>query len=180
MLQQTRAPRVVHYYDRFLRRYPSLEALARARPAAVREAWEGLGYYARVRNLHRLAQEIVKGRGGRLPTEPAELARLPGVGLYTAAAVATFAYERRVVPVDTNIARVLYRAFGVPRHATTRARQHVARLAERLLPRNRKSTWALNQALMDLGALICTARKPRCPECPVRRECMRNGVGRET
>ncbi len=176
MLQQTQAPRVVRYYHRFLRRYPSLQALARARPPAVREAWDGLGYYARARNLHRLAQEIVKAGGGRIPADPTELARLPGIGPYTAAAVATFAFERRIVPVDTNIARVLYRAFGIPRQTTAHARRRVAHLAQRLLPRNGRRAWALNQAMMDLGALICTAPKPKCPTCPVRRECLRKGV----
>jgi A/G-specific adenine glycosylase len=176
MLQQTQVPRVLEYYDRFLDRYPSVSALAGAGPRAVRDAWDGLGYYARARNLHRLAQGIVKRHDGRVPGDPEALVQLPGVGPYTAAAVATFAYEQRVIPVDTNVARVLHRAFGVPRSPATRVRSRLARLADRLLPRNGKTAWALNQALMDLGAIICTARKPKCRECPVRGACMRKGV----
>ncbi|MBI3983635.1 MAG: A/G-specific adenine glycosylase [Gemmatimonadetes bacterium] len=176
MLQQTQVPRVLQYYERFLRQYPSLETLARAAPGTVREAWDGLGYYARARNLRRLAQGIVKHHDGQVPADPDVLVRLPGVGPYTAAAVATFAYEHRVIPVDTNIARVLHRAFGVSRTRTRHLPGRVARLVDGLLPHDGKTTWALNQALMDLGAMVCTARKPRCRECPVRNACMRKGV----
>ena len=170
MLQQTQVSRVLQYYDPFLRRYPSIEALARARPTAVREAWDGLGYYQRAQNLHRLAQAVVKRHDGRVPQDPKALMELPGVGPYTAAAVTTFAYERRALPVDTNVARVLARAFGMAKPDSA-GRRRLARLARRLLPRAGKATWAFNQALMDLGATVCVARKPRCPECPVRGEC---------
>src|SRR3989442_7134736 len=111
MLQQTQVSRVAQYYPRFLERFPDLETLARARPRAVREAWDGLGYYARVRNLHQLARQVVRGEEAKLPSDPAELVKLPGVGRYTAGAVATFAYERPVPAVDTNVRRGLHRAF---------------------------------------------------------------------
>src|SRR5206468_7672013 len=121
MLQQTQVSRVAEYYPRFLERFPDLESLARARPRAVREAWEGLGYYARARNLHALAKQVagrgeagkgVTGRGvAELPDDPAELIKLPGIGPYTAGAVASFAYEKPVPAVDTNVARVMGRVF---------------------------------------------------------------------
>ncbi|HJS47442.1 MAG TPA: hypothetical protein VJ773_05590, partial [Gemmatimonadales bacterium] len=106
MLQQTPVGRVVEYYPRFLERFPTLEALSAAAPRQVREAWDGLGYYRRVANLHRLARQVVAEGGGTIPSDPAELARLPGVGAYTAGAVASFAFERAVPAVDTNVARV--------------------------------------------------------------------------
>ena len=167
MLQQTQVSRVLDYYDRFLTTYPSLEALARARPRAVREAWDGLGYYRRAANLHRLAREVVGRHGGVVPSEPDELRRLPGVGPYTAGAVAAFAYERPAPAVDTNSARVLGRVFGC------RTAKHARTTAQRLQPRRGKTAWMFNQALMELGALVCTARAPKCGECPVNRLCDR-------
>src|SRR5213594_3560251 len=112
MLQQTQVSRVAEYYPRFLERFPDLESLARARPRAVREAWDGLGYYARASNLHALARVVGRDHGGTLPKDPQELVKLPGIGRYTAGAVASFAYEKPVAAVDTNVARVLRRAFG--------------------------------------------------------------------
>jgi A/G-specific adenine glycosylase len=168
MLQQTQVNRVLEYYPRFLRRFPTLAALARARPAAVREAWEGLGYYRRAENLHRLARTVVREHAGAIPDDPTALQALPGVGRYTAGAVAAFAYERRAAAVDTNVRRVLRRVFG---DGADKADRRVWDLAERLLPRSRTVAWEFNQALMDLGARICVARKPRCPECPVRVAC---------
>ena len=165
MLQQTQVSRVLEFYPRFLARYPDLGALARATPRAVREAWEGLGYYRRAANLHRLAREVVRERAGEVPSDPAELAKLPGVGPYTAGAVATFAYEKAAPAVDTNVRRVLRRVFGCRTARTT------TRTAELLQPRRGKTAWAFNQALMDLGALVCTARAPKCGECPVRKYC---------
>lgn len=165
MLQQTQVSRVLDYYDRFLARYPSVHALARARPAAVREAWDGLGYYRRAANLHRLAKEVVREHAGVVPSEPEALLELPGVGPYTAGAVAAFAYERPAAAVDTNVARVLRRVFGCRTAKSTRA------LAERLQPRRGKTAWTFNQALMELGALVCSARAPKCSDCPVNRVC---------
>jgi A/G-specific adenine glycosylase len=174
MLQQTQVSRVLDYYDRFLERFPTLDAVARARPAQVREAWRGLGYYARARNLHRLARTVAAPNGtGVMPDEPVALRALPGVGHYTAGAVASFAYERRAALVDTNVARVLRRAFA-PRiqPRTTKGNRALWTIAESILPRTGKATWTHNQALMELGALVCTARVMRCGECPVREFCL--------
>jgi A/G-specific adenine glycosylase len=113
MLQQTQVSRVLGFYDRFLARFPTLDAVARARQSEVREAWRGLGYYARARNLHRLARAVAPPNGdGIMPEEPDALRQLPGIGAYTAGAVASFAYERRATLVDTNVARVLRRVFA--------------------------------------------------------------------
>jgi A/G-specific adenine glycosylase len=170
MLQQTQVARVLDYYERFLGRFPTLAALAAAHPAQVRESWEGLGYYARARNLHALAKEV-SGNGG-VPSHPETLRALPGVGRYTAGAVASFAFEQRASLVDTNVARVLKRAFA-PRAdiKSQRGQNRIWSIADAILPRTGRSTWTHNQALMELGALICTARVARCGECPVRRQC---------
>jgi A/G-specific adenine glycosylase len=171
MLQQTQVNRVAEYYPRFLERYPTVHALAKAPPRAVREAWEGLGYYRRAENLHKLARVVVARHAGLVPHRPEVLRTLPGVGPYTAAAVATFAYERRAAPVDTNVARVLRRAFR-PRHAAGAAGALALQaLAEALLPRRNAAAWEFNQALMDLGATICRARKADCLRCPARAAC---------
>src|SRR5438105_1947989 len=113
MLQQTQVSRVLEYFPRFMARFPTLEALARARPNAVMEEWDGLGYYARARNLHSLARHVTRRHDGTLPDEPEELRTLPGVGRYTAGAIACFAYEKPVPTVDTNVRRVLERVFRV-------------------------------------------------------------------
>ena len=169
MLQQTQVSRVLDYYPRFLERFPTIDALARSRRGAVMEAWDGLGYYARARNLHALAQEITRRHDGTLPEDPEELQTLPGVGRYTAGAVACFAYEKPVPAVDTNVKRVLQRAFM--KRETRNGIRETWELAETIVPRQGKRAWQFNQALMELGALVCRARKPKCPECPVRLEC---------
>ena len=169
MLQQTQVARVIDFYHRFLKRFPTVEALAKARESQVVAQWEGLGYYARARNLHKLSRAVV--REG-FPSEPAGLRRLPGIGPYTAGAVATFAFERRAPLVDTNVARVLTRVFAPHLHPK-RARDQKAiwAIAEATLPRTGRATWTHNQALMELGALVCTARVKRCGACPVRGVC---------
>jgi len=169
MLQQTQVARVIDFYHRFLERFPTVEALAKARESQVVAQWEGLGYYARARNLHKLSRAVV--REG-FPSEPAGLRRLPGIGPYTAGAVATFAFERRAPLVDTNVARVLTRVFAPHLHPK-RARDQKAiwAIAEATLPRTGRATWTHNQALMELGALVCTARVKRCGACPVRGIC---------
>ena len=170
MLQQTQVSRVVPKYAEFLQAFPSLRAVASATPARVCEAWEGLGYYARARNLHRLASEVTDGgrRHGRLPATPGELRQLPGIGAYTAGAVASFAFETRASLVDTNVARVLRRVFRPGLDPKTAAGQKALwSLADALLPRSGQTAWTHNQALMELGALVCTAREARCGECPV-------------
>ncbi|MGH7752134.1 MAG: A/G-specific adenine glycosylase [Gemmatimonadales bacterium] len=202
MLQQTQVSRVEQYYPGFLKHFPTVERLAQARPQAVREQWEGLGYYARARNLHQLAKTVVRRHHATVPSDPDALVELPGVGRYTAGAVASFAYEKPVAAVDTNVARVLRRVFigewGVgsgtrrgraeARTATARTTPRLPRLSSKLwdlastlVPSNGQRAWSFNQALMELGATVCKARTPKCPECPVRNECKtgrRRGPGR--
>ncbi|HEY6224912.1 MAG TPA: hypothetical protein VIW26_14090 [Gemmatimonadales bacterium] len=177
MLQQTQVRRVLEYYPRFLERFPSVAHLARARARAVREAWDGLGYYARARNLHALARTVMRRYDGTLPADPEDLVTLPGVGRYTAGAIACFAFEQPVATVDTNIARVIRRVFGL-RDGRRRTRR-IWEIAERLVPRDGKRAWRFNQAIMELGATVCVARNPKCPLCPVRQHC-RTGKARRT
>jgi A/G-specific adenine glycosylase len=176
MLQQTQVSRVLEYYDRFITRFPDLETLSRARESQVLAQWSGLGYYARARNLHKLARHVVREApatyGGTLPSTPDALRALPGVGAYTAGAVASFAFEQRAALVDTNVARVLQRVFA-PRLNVKRARDltRLWAIAESILPRTGRAVWVHNQALMELGALVCTARVKHCGRCPVRALC---------
>ena len=174
MLQQTQVSRVLEYFPRFMARFPTIASLAGAKPKAVMEEWDGLGYYARARNLHRLAKEVTRLHEGRLPERPEELRTLPGVGKYTAGAVACFAYEKPVPAVDVNVDRVLSRVFW----GEGRREKDVWVLARKLMPKNGARAWRFNQALMELGALVCTARKPKCPECPLRSDCraVRSGI----
>jgi A/G-specific adenine glycosylase len=175
MLQQTQVSRVVTYYDEFLETFPTLHDVARARPKRVMEAWAGLGYYARARNLHALARRVTDyGRdvSAKLPADVEALRALPGIGAYTAGAVSSFAYERRAELVDTNVARVLKRAFAPHVDLKSgRGQKEIWRIARELLPRTGAATWTHNQALMELGALVCTARVARCASCPVRAVC---------
>lgn len=186
MLQQTQVSRVLEFYPRFLSRFPTLEKLAESRETHVVAAWEGLGYYARARNLHKLSRAVVREGAAAwgdetlapapavatLPAEPSSLRRLPGIGAYTAGAVASFAFERRAALVDTNVARVITRVFA-PRLHPKRARDQkpIWAITEATLPRTGKAAWTHNQALMELGALVCTARVKRCGRCPVRGVC---------
>lgn len=167
MLQQTQVSRVEGYYGRFLSEFPDVETLARATPTRVREQWDGLGYYRRAANLHRLAREVVTSHDGRIPADVVALRKLPGVGRYTAGAVASFAFERAEPAVDTNVARVLRRAFHPRAARNARGDRLVWETAAAMLPRAGKSAWAFNQAVMELGAIVCTARVARCDVCPV-------------
>ncbi len=173
MLQQTQVSRVITKYAEFLDRFPTLEAVAQSRPARVREAWSGLGYYARARNLQLLARTIVRDRDpAAIPAEPDALRKLPGIGAYTAGAVASFAYERRAPLVDTNVARVLTRVFAPHVNPRTHAgHKQTWQIARAVLPRTGPTPYVHNQALMELGALVCTARARGCPTCPVRSVC---------
>jgi A/G-specific adenine glycosylase len=172
MLQQTQVSRVLDFYRRFLDHFPDLQALADARPKKVMEAWQGLGYYARARNLHALARHVTTEQDGVIPSEPVALRELPGVGAYTAGAVASFAYEKRAALVDTNVARVLQRVFAPHLHPKSGpGMKQLWAIAEQLLPRTGKSTWTHNQALMELGALVCTARVAHCTACPLTAGC---------
>lgn len=175
MLQQTQVSRVVPKYGEFLATFPTLHHIARARPARVTEAWSGLGYYARARNLHALARVVTNGgrdAAGTLPPDVEALRALPGIGAYTAGAVSSFAYERRAELVDTNVARVLKRVFAPETDIKSgRGQKRAWSIARQLLPRTGATTWTHNQALMELGALVCTARVARCGMCPVRTVC---------
>ncbi len=170
MLQQTRVQSVIGYYERWLRRFPTVQALAAAETEDVLRAWEGLGYYSRARNLQRAAQQIVVKHGGRLPQDVEQLRALPGIGPYSAGAIASIAYARDEPVVDGNVIRVLTRLFaltGNPRRGPLAGR--LWRLARELLPRGQAGDF--NQALMELGATVCTPRGARCGECPVSAQC---------
>ena len=165
MLQQTQVARVVDRYGPFLDRFPTPAAMAASSLADVLDAWAGLGYYRRARDLHRAASAMVERHGGRVPDTLDELTALPGIGRYTARAVLALAFEHDHGVVDTNVARVLARAFrGDPMTAAV-----VQRLADALVPTGR--AWGHNQTLLDLGATVCTAREPRCGVCPLARAC---------
>jgi A/G-specific adenine glycosylase len=167
MLQQTQVQRAMLYYDKFLQRYPTVEELARADEGEVREVWEGLGYYARARNLQRTAQKIVAEHNGRFPKRSEELTALPGIGQYTAGAVLSFAFRRDAAILDTNAARVLKRFFVIPPEQQTAS--FLWTVARQVTPSGQAHLF--NQAIMDLGATICVARAPRCSVCPLRRGC---------
>lgn len=181
MLQQTQVSRVEEYYPRFLAAFPTVADLASAQPRAVREQWDGLGYYRRAANLHALARKVVADHDGIIPRERDSLRSLPGIGRYTAGAVLTFAYEHAEPAVDTNVGRVIRRAFHPRAKHDARGDQRIWDTAARLVPRAGSSAWTFNQAIMELGALVCTARQARCGVCPVRGVCStgrREGVKR--
>jgi A/G-specific adenine glycosylase len=171
MLQQTQVDRVRGYYARFLREYPTVRDLAAAHPARVRESWEGLGYYARARNLHAAARAVTEQHAGKFPQRLEEVMALPGVGRYTAGAVVSFAYGEPAPVLDTNVRRVLRRVF-VRRGARSAARldRRLWALAEAVIPP--KQVWTFNQAVMDFGATVCAARSPKCNICPIRLICV--------
>ncbi len=165
MLQQTQAATVIPYFERWVQRFPTLEALAAAPLDEVLKLWEGLGYYARARNIHAAAQIIVREHHGCIPQTVEALRALPGVGRYTAGAIASLAFDVRAPVLDGNVRRVLSRVFAL-RQPTDEA---LWALAESLLPRRRAG--AFNEALMELGATLCTPRAPQCPTCPVNALC---------
>ncbi|MGI8956934.1 MAG: A/G-specific adenine glycosylase [Chthoniobacterales bacterium] len=170
MLQQTQVATVIPYYERWLKRFPDFDALTRAEEAEVLHAWQGLGYYARARHLHAAAKFVRQNFRGQLPRAAAEIARLPGVGRYTAGAIASFAFDLPAPVVEGNIARVLARLTNWQDPIDSNAGQaHLWQTAASLLPR--RGAREHNSALMDLGALVCVPRQPRCGECPVRRFC---------
>ncbi len=175
MLQQTQVAVVIPYYERFLARYPDIHALARASEEEVLALWSGLGYYARGRNLHAAAREIAQQ--GRFPDTQQRISELPGVGRSTAAAIAVFAFGRRAAILDGNVKRVLARCFGIEGWPGKKSiEQKLWKLAERLSPQ--RDIRIYTQALMDLGATVCTKRQPRCGDCPVRRSCVARRQGR--
>ena len=170
MLQQTQVSRVIDRYGPFLARFPDPAAMADAPLADVLDAWAGLGYYRRARDLHRTAGAIVERHGGQVPDDLDALLALPGVGAYTARAILALAFEQDHGVVDTNVARVLARAVSGEPMTATRGQ----RLADTLVPTGR--AWLHNQALLDLGATVCTARVPRCDACPLVGDCAWRGA----
>jgi len=176
MLQQTRVAAVIPYYRRFLARFPTVQHLARARVDAVLRRWAGLGYYSRARNLHRAAKEIVARHGGKFPRGLDDALALPGIGSYTAAAVLSIAYDQPLAVLDGNVARVLAR-LGAVRGDLRQPKiwRSLAASADALLASNAASDW--NQAMMELGATVCTPQTPRCDECPVERWCRARALG---
>ncbi len=177
MLQQTQVTTVVPYYHRFLRKFPTVQALASAPMDAVLKQWEGLGYYARARNLHRAAREIVETHGGTLPQSYRQLKNLPGFGDYTAGAVASLAFGEAVPAVDGNVKRVLSRLFAITTDITRGdGRKRVASLAAELAQSApHPGDWT--ETLMELGAVVCTPARPKCPRCPVRDDCAAHRQG---
>ena len=177
MLQQTRVEQARDYFLRFMRRFPDLKALAAARQQDVLKIWEGLGYYSRARQAHRTAQWLIKQCGGRFPRTYAGLLALPGIGPYTAAAVGSLAFQLDVAVVDGNVRRVLSRVFACGEDLRSAASQKKLQArADQLLPHGRSALF--NEAVMELGALCCTPRQPRCPACPLRTVCLGLAQGR--
>lgn len=185
MLQQTQSHRVVHFYKQWLKKFPSFRLLARSSRADVLRAWSGLGYNNRAIRLHTLSKILVASNGGRLPKGVDELQTLPGIGKYTAHAIACFAFGEPVPVVDVNVKRVLTR-WTKKNHSSVEMLTNgdVWALAEKFLPRGKVYDW--NQALMDVGSLVCTARNPQCSICPVHKLCasafspaLQNAVQRE-
>lgn len=171
MLQQTRVETVIPYFERWMRRFPNLTVLAQADQQEVLAAWEGLGYYSRARNLHRAAQAVLAEYEGRLPSDVAMLRKLPGIGRYSAAAIASIAFGADEAALDGNIRRVMARLFDVSEPARgPQGERKLWELARLHLPPGKGADY--NQALMDLGASICLPRQPRCLECPLKDDCL--------
>jgi A/G-specific adenine glycosylase len=168
MLQQTTVAATIPYYQRFLARFPTVHALAAADVDEALRLWAGLGYYARARNLHACARAVVKRHDGHFPQKLAALRALPGIGDYTAAAIGAIAYDEPVVPIDGNVERVVARLYAIG-EALPRGKPVIRRAAERLASKARAGDFA--QALMDLGATLCTPKSPGCPRCPLRADC---------
>ena len=176
MLQQTQVETVIPYYRRFLARFPSVNALAEARADEVLKIWENLGYYSRARHLHAAAKEIVARWGGKLPQNSKELLRLPGIGEYTAAAILSMAFAQPVAAIDGNVSRVMSRFFALRRPlGSPESLQQIRDQADHLLSRSHPGHF--NQAMMDLGAIVCTPRTPSCLSCPLRALCKAKGLG---
>lgn len=176
LLQQTRVETALPYYTKFLARFPDVFALAHASLDAVLKTWEGAGYYARARNSHRAAQELVEQYRGAFPKEIREIRKLPGIGRYTAGAIASIAFDADEPAVDGNVTRVLCRYFGIRDDPKANATQErLWAIAADLLPHGHAREF--NQALMELGALICVPKNPRCAACPLRKNCFARADG---
>ena len=171
MLQQTQVATVVPYFERFVRRYPTVQKLAAARLDSVLKLWQGLGYYSRARNLHKAARVIVNEHDGVFPDTFDALVALPGIGRYTAGAIASIAFGQCAAVLDGNVMRVLCRLYRLPDNPKTPAAQkHLWQLAETLVPKKRPGDF--NQSLMELGATVCTPKNPDCEHCPANKLCL--------
>lgn len=179
MLQQTQVVTVIDYFQRFIRRFPSLRQLAQASQDEVLAHWSGLGYYARARNLHKAAQRICQDHSGRFPKKLETLISLPGIGRSTAGAILSFAFNAPTAICDGNVKRVLARFFAIdtPKQST-KAIKHFWQLAEQLTPTSETALY--NQAIMDLGATVCTRTKPQCTRCPLQADCQAYQAGNPT
>ena len=178
MLQQTRVETVIPYFERWMLQFPTLQALAQAPEQEVLRAWEGLGYYSRARNLHRAAQIIVEQHAGQVPPQRAALEKLPGIGRYTAGAIASMAFGQDEAALDGNIRRVLARVFNVSLPARSpEGERRLWQLARETLPPGQAGDY--NQALMDLGSSLCTPRAPACLVCPLEGLCQAHAQGVE-
>ncbi len=176
MLQQTRVETVIPYFQRWMEHFPTVQALAAASEQDVLKLWEGLGYYSRARNLHQTARVVVSDYNGQFPSETDQLRKLPGIGRYTAGAIASIAFGRDEPVLDGNVRRVLARIFDISLPARSKVAEALFwELAEQLIPSGQASEF--NQAVMDLGATICTPRSPNCPVCPVNDLCEANRLG---
>ena len=169
MLQQTTVNAVIPYYERWLKTFPTVFDLARADIHDVLKAWQGLGYYARAKNFHKAAGLVVDDHGGKLPVDPVVVRSLPGFGPYTTGSVLSIAYDARLPIIDANVRRVVMRLLALPGEADTQQDKKVTAFLEKVLPR--KGVGDFNQALMDFGAMLCTARKPKCLICPMASVC---------
>lgn len=170
ILQQTRVDQGLPYYKRFIDTFPDIQSLASAEPEHVLRQWQGLGYYSRARNLHRCAIEIVKKYNGQFPSDYHLLIQLPGIGKYTAAAIASFAFRQKVAAVDGNVLRVISRLFALPDDVgMTKTQKKIIEIANGIMPTDRPDLF--NQALMEFGALHCTPSSPLCTRCPVQSFC---------
>lgn len=178
MLQQTQVDTVIPYYERFLDRFPTLRDLANAEQEDVLKHWEGLGYYSRARNLHQAVQEVQEQYHGVVPNQPEEIKKLKGVGPYTAGAILSIAYGLPEPAVDGNVMRVISRLFNLDDDISlVKTRKKHESIVRELIPKH--STSYFNQGLMELGALICTPRQPKCQQCPVQAYCLAHDKGRQ-
>lgn len=179
MLQQTQVTTVIPYYEKWAKRFPSVHSLATAPLDDVLEHWAGLGYYRRARMLHKGAGEVVANFGGKLPKTPEELQKIPGIGRYTAGAIASIAFETKAPILDGNVIRILTRIHGIKMDISeTKTIKHLWTLAEEILPE--KSLGDFNQSMMELGATVCTPDSPNCGECPVSKFCVAYQKGKPT
>lgn len=177
MLQQTRVDQATPYFNHFISLFPSVYDLAKASQQEVLKAWEGLGYYSRARNLHYAAKTVVKEYGGRLPETYDEIIKLKGIGPYTAAAVTSIAFNKPNAVVDGNVIRVLSRYYGIEDDVrSTKTRNKIQEFANRLIDEERPGDF--NQALMELGSVVCSPTSPKCTQCPVQASCIAAGTAK--